>query len=423
MLSNAPPGDGDAHSADHSTREGAREIPHTPSRAPPVEKTPTEASATTTASPSSPLQGPSLIISTTPTPPLAAQDPLAARRPAPHVSPTLASVTDAITGAGALAAVMVTADTVANPIARPSCEIHTSNSTPVRCSQISARAPKARTTALVSPQPVLLRNPYSRDRPCLVDAPHNDGNTSRCAYQHGRTSSSHADVEALLSRQNAVLYDACVTRLRVVRQERRVLTTTLEASKKRLEGVKVLLDARSEKPRQPPATAQTEQAEKAGEVREPQSSNSPRTQETEKMVRQLRALDRANDELRRHYEALEREKKHCLTVHKARLRRVLTAAAPSSTTSRRPSAAAVWDESRGSTRSATFARDAQTLDTRLTVAMAQQQALRQELELVMAKERGRMKALTDLQARDFASVHAPDQSGSAITTALRKAAA
>nr|CAJ2465697.1 unnamed protein product [Leishmania braziliensis] len=411
MLSNAPPGDGDAHSADHSTREEAREIPHTPSRAPPVEKTPTEASATTTASPSSPLQGPSLIISTTPTPPLAAQDPLAARRPAPHVSPTLASVTDAITDAGALAALMVTADTVANPIARPSCEIHTSNSTPVRCSQISARAQKARTTALVSPQPVLLRNPYSRDRPC------------RCAYQHGPTSSSHADVEALLSRQNAVLYDACATRLRVVRQERRVLTTTLEASKKRLEGVKVLLDAWSEKPRQPPATAQTEQAEKAGEVREPQSGNSPRTQETEKMVRQLRALDRANDELRRHYEALEREKKHCLTVHKARLRRVLTAAAPSSTTSRRPSAAAVCDESRDSTRSATFARDAQTLDTRLTVAMAQQQALRQELELVMAKERGRMKALTDLQARGFASVHAPDQNGSAITTALRKAAA
>lgn len=362
-------------------------------------------------SPSAPPQNPPLTLPTTSTPPLTPQTPLAARRPAPHVSLIPARAVDAAGAAGAAAVLMGTADTVVRPIASPSRAVHTSSKAPAQRPLTSARDRRAQTTApFASPQPVLLRNPYGMERSRLVDALRSGGSAGFRAHQHGPTSSSHADAEALLSQQDAALYDACATRLRVVRQERRALAAKLETSKEQLERVHALLTAWHEKPQQPPATARAKQAERDGKVPESKPSSSPRKQETERMMRQLRELDRANDELRRRYEALEQEKRHCLTVHNARLRR------PAPT-------AAACDESSASARSAAFARDVQTLDTRLTTAMAQQQALQQELALAVAKERGRVTALTDLQARGFACMYAPEPNGSAITSASREAAA
>ncbi|CAG9569720.1 conserved hypothetical protein [Leishmania major strain Friedlin] len=313
---------------------------------------------------------------------------------------------------------MGTADTVARPIASPSRAVHTSSSAPAQRPLTSARGRRAHKTApFASPQPVLLRNPYGMERSRLVDALHGGRRAGFRAHQHGPTSSSHADAEALLSRQDAALYDACATRLRVVQQERRALAEKMEASKQQLEHVHALLDVWREKPQQPPATAPTKQAERDGAVPEPQPSSSPRKQETERIIRQLRELDRANDELRRRYEALMQEKRHCLTVHNARLRRPAPAAAPSSTISRRSSAVAACNES------SAFARNVKTLETLLATAMAQQQTLQQGLALAVAKERGRITALTDLQARGFACMYAPELNGSAITSASREAGA
>ncbi|KAG5511082.1 hypothetical protein GH5_07288 [Leishmania sp. Ghana 2012 LV757] len=412
----APSGDGGAHSPDRSVSEAAQQMQHMPAHSPLVEEKATEASAIASAVPSSPPQDPTLVILPTPTPPLTAQGLLAARRPVPHVSLMLAGE---VAGVGAAAVLKAAADTVGRPIASPSRAVRMGSCVPAQRPSTSPRARKAqKRPSFVAPRPVLLRNPYGMERPRLVDPLH----SSSHAHQQ-ETLSSHVDAEALLLRRDAALYDACATRLRAIRQERRALATKLEASKQQLERVQALLDVRHEKPEQPLAAAQTKQPGNEGDVPESRSGSAPRKQETERMMRQLRALDRVNDELRQRYEALEREKKRCLTVHHARLRRPALAAALSLATSRRPSTSVACDESKACARSTTLVRAAQALETRLVAAMAQQQTLRQELALAMAKERGRIKAFADLQARGFAAVHAPFTSGGLITSDLREAAA
>ncbi|GET86363.1 hypothetical protein, conserved [Leishmania tarentolae] len=352
------------------------------------------------------------MISTTPT----AQGPLAAGKPVPHAPQILGSAADAANGAGAAAALLGTSAIVARGKASPSRAVHRSRSAPTQRHLSPARDRRVQKTApLAPPKPALLRNPYGMQSPRLGDAPHSSGNTCFRARQHGLTTSSHADVEALLSRQDAALYDACVSRLRVVRRERRALAEKMEASKQQLERVHALLATLQEKPPPPPATTLARQAERDGEVPKPQPGNSSRQQETQRMMRQLRELDTANDVLRERYEALQQEKRQFLTVHSARLRRPAPVAAPSSAASPRSSGAAACEESKASELSAAFTSVLQTLDTRLATVMAQQQALQQELALAMSRERGRIKALTDLHARGFARGHAPEPSSSATT--------
>ncbi|KAG5510644.1 hypothetical protein JKF63_06942 [Porcisia hertigi] len=297
------------------------------------------------------------------------------------------------------------------------------------CSSASAqplptRARKAKRTApSVKPQPALLRNPYGMERPRLVDALQANDSSGLHALKRGPNSSLHADVEMIMSQQGAAQYEACTRRLRVVRQERRALATMLESLKQQLEQSQTLLDGWRKKPKEPPATTQLMLDESREEALASQHGSPPRPEEGERMVRQLRALDRANDELRQRLEALEREKQHCLTVHNARLRRAAPAEVPSSARVYQHAAQVACDKSRSSTRSAALAQYAQTLSTRLKSAMGKQQALRRELALAMAKERGRTTARAYMQAHGFVPAHASVPSGSSATQASGEAGA
>ncbi|KAG5485539.1 hypothetical protein LSCM1_07626 [Leishmania martiniquensis] len=387
-VERAPSADGGAHAPGRSASEAAEEMQQTPGYAPLGEEKASKAAVVVSATPSPLPQDPPLAILPTPTPPLTAQGPLMARRPAPYASLTLASVT---VGAKAADAFKATGDTLARPIESPSCAVRMSSCVPVQRPSFAA------------PRPVLHHNSYGMEGPRHIDRLHSGSHARR------RETSSHASAQELLSRRDALMYDACATRLRVVQQERQALAKKMKASRQELERMQALLGVWHEKPEQPLAAAQGEQAEK-DEARELGSGSAMKRHETARMVKQLRALDRVNDELRQRYEVLEQEKRRYLIVHHARLRR--------------PAPAAVaCDESRACARSTTFAHAAQALEARLAAAMAQQQALRQELALAMAKEHGRIKASADLQARGFAVLHTPEPCSGVAASGSREAAA
>ncbi|KPA77637.1 hypothetical protein ABB37_06993 [Leptomonas pyrrhocoris] len=156
----------------------------------------------------------------------------------------------------------------------------------------------------------------------------------------------------------------------------------------------------------------------------------------ELLVRQLRASDRVNDELRRRYEALQQEKRHAVTLRDARLRRHTTL--PQHQHQQHTAAGAdvgirslspICDASCSSRLTSPISRIGPALmchtndsnrphhaldvhaqlrqgrlqpwEDRQAAALRQKKELRSLLELAMARERGRQTARVQLRSRGF----------------------